>query len=323
FETTPLGRIVNRFSGDIVSNDQQLLMIYNWVISLWLGIVGQIVIVSVDTPWFLPFGLIVTAFFYFMMVLYRRAARNIMRLSAMSRSPVLSHFSETVTGAGLSTIRAYNLERKWLKKFEKVVDKWSIRLILQQEGIKWASLYASVISSIFMAGVILIGWYLMDVSRLGVAIISAVWFTENGLMIIEQNVELESRMTSFDRIRFYSKKLPQEKSRSEIGSIDPPQNWPQGNLVYENVSFRYRSGLPYVLKDVSFNFKAGEKIGVCGRTGAGKSSLLFALFRLIELDPKLQPIMIDVDTGFPIQSDPNEEPNKGRVFIDGIDISKV
>ncbi|KAA6391870.1 MAG: putative Multidrug resistance-associated protein, partial [Streblomastix strix] len=299
YDTTPLGRIINRFSGDIGTCDQWLIAIFNWVVTLWLGVAGQIIVVAVDTPWFLTIGIPSLIIFYFMMVLYRRAARNIIRLSAMSRSPVLSHFGETVTGAGLSTIRAYQLENQWLQKFEEFVDNWSIRMILSEEGTKWASLYTSVISSAFMAGVVLIGWSQMSASHLGVAITSAVWFADLGLMIVEQNVSLESKMTSFDRIRFYSSKLPSEKSRSEINSIDPPKNWPsEGYIQYDNVTFRYRSGLPYVLRNVSLNLQGGEKIGVCGRTGAGKSSLLFALFRLIELDPKLQPTMIDVTTGF-------------------------
>ncbi|KAA6397480.1 MAG: ABC transporter: Multidrug resistance-associated protein, ATP binding protein [Streblomastix strix] len=322
FDTTPLGRIINRFSGDLTQCDQWLYAYFNWVIQLWLDIVGQIIIVAVDTPWFLIIGVPSLVVFYIMMVLYRRAALNIMRLSAMSRSPVLSHFGETVTGAGLSTIRAYQLENQWIQKFEEFVDKWNIRMILVDEGIKWASLYTSVISSVFMAGVVLIGWNLMNASLLGVAIASAVQFAEFGLLIVEQNVQLESKMTSFDRIRFYSSKLPQEKS--ETNPVDPPQDWPlKGQIQYDSVTFRYRSGLPYVLRNVSFVLQGGEKIGVCGRTGAGKSSLLFALFRLIELDPKLQPTMIDVTTGFPIEIDPNEEPNKGRVLIDGFDISKV
>ncbi|KAA6383975.1 MAG: putative Multidrug resistance-associated protein, partial [Streblomastix strix] len=215
-------------------------------------------------------------------LLYGRAARNLHRLEAISRSPFLSHFSETISGAGLSTIRAYHLEDNWTKKFEELSDRWSVRFIVFQEGKKW------------------------------------------DVMIVQMQVELQSRMTSYDRICFYSSNLPQEVKRSDENPIDPSQDWPNaGRIEFDNVTFRYRQGLPYVLKGVSFDLKGGEKIGVYGRTGAGKSSLLFALFRLIELDPKLQPKMIDLETGFLVESDKTEEPNKGRVLIDGIDISKV
>jgi ABC-type multidrug transport system fused ATPase/permease subunit len=103
-------------------------------------------------------------------------------------------------------------------------------------------------------------------------------------------------MTSYERIIFYSTKLPQEKDKITSQVSD---NWPSdGRIEFDNVSFRYfiidfilnvrfryRPGLPFVLNDVCFSLNAHEKIGVCGRTGAGKSSLLFVLFRLIELNP--------------------------------------
>ncbi|KAA6365931.1 MAG: ABC transporter: Multidrug resistance-associated protein, ATP binding protein, partial [Streblomastix strix] len=186
------------------------------------------------------------------------------------------------------------------------------------------TLYASAISSVVMTGVVLIGWNSMSASKLAVAISASMTFSNLGVMIVQMQVDLQSRMTSYDRIRFYSSNLPQEVKRSNIDPINPPNDWPAvGRIQFNNVTFRYRSGLPFVLKDVSFDLKGGEKIGVCGRTGAGKSSLLFALFRLVELDPKLQPKMIDLATGFLVENDKTEEPNKGRVLIDGIDISKV
>ncbi|KAA6401149.1 MAG: putative Multidrug resistance-associated protein [Streblomastix strix] len=324
FDTTPLGRILNRFTGDISITDQYLNMHFTMVLDLWLGLIGQIVIVSIDTVWILALGLPTLVVFYIVMKIYSRASRNLQRLEAISRSPVLSHFSETVTGAGLSTIRAYHLENIWKQKFENLNDEWSIRFILFNEGKKWATLYASVVSTFFMVGIVLIGWSKMDTAKLSVAISAAMTFSNVGVQIVQQNVEMESKMTSYDRIQFYSSNLPQEVKRSEINPVDPPKNWPAvGRIQFDNVTFRYRSGLPFVLKDVSFDLKGGEKIGVCGRTGAGKSSLLFALFRLVELDTKLQPKMIDITTGFLVENDKIEEPNKGRVLIDGIDISKV
>ncbi|KAA6370904.1 MAG: putative Multidrug resistance-associated protein [Streblomastix strix] len=291
---------------------------------MWIMLVGQIIIIAIDTVWFLAIGLPALVLFFLLMLLYGRAARNLHRLEAISRSPVLSHFSETVTGAGLSTIRAYHLEDDWRKKFEDLNDLWSVRFIVFSEGKKWATLWASVISTIFMVGVIVIGWNSMSATKLAVAISASMSFANLGVMIVQMQVDLQSRMTSYDRIRFYSSNLPQEVKRSEENPVDPDNNWPDtGRIEFDKVTFRYRSGLPYVLKGVSFDLKGGEKIGVCGRTGAGKSSLLFALFRLVELDPKLQPKMIDLATGFLVENDPNEEPNKGRVLIDGIDISKV
>ncbi|KAA6353523.1 MAG: hypothetical protein EZS28_050950, partial [Streblomastix strix] len=104
FDTTPMGRILNRFTGDITTTDQTLYVLWIFFITMFTQLIGQIVIISVDTVWFLAIGLPALLIFFLLMLLYGRAARNLQRLEAISRSPFLSHFSETVTGAGLSTI---------------------------------------------------------------------------------------------------------------------------------------------------------------------------------------------------------------------------
>ncbi|KAK2958121.1 Multidrug resistance-associated protein [Blattamonas nauphoetae] len=268
FDTTPMGRILNRFTGDIPQIDQFLFSRFLQVIGMWVGLIG-----------------------------------------------------ETITGAGLTTIRSFGREEVWKEKFFEVNDDLSVPFMLFREGQKWVSLYSAVISSLFFAGVMLIGWFFMDASKLSIAIMSSTAFSNMGLHLINMTVDLESKMTSFERVDFYTSKLPQEAKGHEL---EVPESWPErGDVTFENVNFRYRPGLPFVLKGVDFEIRGGEKIGVCGRTGAGKSSLLFALFRLVELDPKLAPKMIDMKTGFLVDSDPNEEPNSGRILIDGVDISKV
>ncbi|KAA6358391.1 MAG: hypothetical protein EZS28_046082, partial [Streblomastix strix] len=113
-----------------------------------------------------------------------------------------------------------------------------------------------------MAGVIIIGWISMSATKLAVAISASISFANIVMMIVQIQVDMQSRMTSYDRIRFYSSNLPQEVKRSEINPIDPPKDWPSvGTIQFGNVTFRYGLGLPYVLKDVSFDLKGGEKIG--------------------------------------------------------------
>ncbi|KAK2950278.1 Multidrug resistance-associated protein [Blattamonas nauphoetae] len=321
FDTTPMGRIVNRFTGDLSQTDQMLLNLLLQIVSLAIGVVGQIVVVGVSTPFFLAIGLPALVVYYVVCILYNRASRNLQRLDSIARSPVLSLYSEIVNGAGLSTIRAFHLEDVWRDKYYSTLDKWSVVTLLFLEGKTWSAVYIGFITSLFMAGVVILGWISMSPPVLSVAINSAMTFGFLGTFLVMQLVEVEAKMTSYERINFYSTKLPQESTHA---SIVPPPDWPtQGEVVFSDVSFRYRSGLPFVLKNVDFRIQGGEKVGVCGRTGAGKSSILFALFRLIELNPKLEPKMIDIETGFPVDPDPNEEPNKGKVLIDGIDISEV
>ncbi|KAK2954768.1 Multidrug resistance-associated protein [Blattamonas nauphoetae] len=321
FDTTPMGRIVNRFTGNLSQTDQVLLNLLTQILTLAIGVVGQIVVIGVSTPFFLAIGLPALAVYFVLCILYTRASRNLQRLDSIARSPVLSLYSEIVNGAGLSTIRAFHLEDVWREKYYNTLDKWSVVSLLFLEGKTWAAVYIGILSSLLMAGVVILGWISMSPPVLSVAINSAMTFGFLGTMLVMQLVEVEAKMTSYERINFYSSKLPQESTHS---SIVPPPDWPsQGEVVFSDVSFRYRSGLPFVLKNVDFRIQDGEKVGVCGRTGAGKSSILFALFRLIELNPKLEPKMIDIETGFPVDADPNEEPNKGKVLIDGIDISEV
>ncbi|KAK2954114.1 Multidrug resistance-associated protein [Blattamonas nauphoetae] len=321
FDTTPMGRILNRFTGDLFQTDAMLLSLFMQNVAMIIGVIGQIVIVSIQSPFFLCIGIPALIAYYVIAVLYKRTARNVQRLDSIARSPVISLFSEIISGAGLSTIRAFGLEEVWRQRYYKALDNWTVRTVLFMEGKAWATLYTGFATLVFMAGVVLLGWFTMTPAQLSVSINSAITFAFLGFYLVMELVELEARMTNYERIRFYSTKLPKETTKYEI---TPSETWPEhGNVQFEGVSFRYRHGLPYVLQDVDFTFRGGEKIGVCGRTGAGKSSLIFALFRLVELDPKLEPKMIDIQTGFPIDTDPNEEPNKGRVLIDGVDISKI
>ncbi|KAA6386814.1 MAG: putative ABC transporter C family member 5 [Streblomastix strix] len=304
--------------------DQQLYTLLAQSMWFIIGFVGQVVVAAVGSPIILSVGIPAIITYYIISKLYSRAGRNFQRMESISKSPIVSLYSETITGAGLSTIRAFKLEDIWRDKFYRLNDIQSSCAVLFMEGKLWGTVYGSIASAILMGSVVIFGWYYMNPAALSVSIMSAFTFAHLGTQIVQYVVEFQSRMTSFGRIRFYSSQIPQEKSRSDQNPINAKKNWPsKGRLQYKNVSFRYRSGLPYVLKDVNFKFKGGEKIGVCGRTGAGKSSLLFPLFRLVELDPKLQPTMIDVNTGLPIESDPNEEPNKGEILIDGKDISKI
>ncbi|KAA6388849.1 MAG: ABC transporter ATP-binding protein [Streblomastix strix] len=319
FDTTPMGRILNRLTLDLTNVDKGLYNMFIQFIGTCLGLVGQVVIISVNTPFFLTIGIPSLIFQYIINKLYSRASRNLLRMVSRSKSPIFQIFDETISKAGLSIIRAYKLQDVWRGKFVALNDHWGVRYVLFLQGKK----INSFVSTVFMGGVVILGWFFMNPAVLSVAISASLTFSSLSSLLIQQSTELESNMTSFGRIQFYSTKIPQEKSRSEIDSFDPPQDFPtQGSVQFDNVSFRYRSGLQYAL-DVDFQLKGREKIGVCGRTGSGKSSLLFPLFRLIELDPTLQPTMIDVRSGLPIETDPNEEPNRGRILIDGIDISKI
>ncbi|KAK2945813.1 putative ATP-binding cassette sub-family C member 5 [Blattamonas nauphoetae] len=321
FDTTPIGRILNRFSADIVQLDQWLFNLLLQVSCFWIQMIGQIVIVATDTLWFVPVGLGSLLLYFGLLFIYARAARSIQRLDSISRSPVLSVYTETVSIGGISMIRTYHAEDHWRNKFYAMNDKWTIRSVLFAEGGQWAMLWSSIISSLYLCGVVVIGWFFMDAAKLGVAITSSLTFTFLGAYIVKHNVDLDSQMTNFERVKFYSTQLPQE---TLTGSVIPHSAWPQeGSIRFEDVTVQYRPGLPDVLKNISFDVQPGQKIGICGRTGAGKSSLIYPLFRLVELDGRLVLTIIDPVTGFPVPLDPSNLHNKGRVVIDGLNVGKI
>lgn len=321
FDTTPLGRILNRFSAEISQTDQFLHVYFMTAVYFILGIIRSTVIVGISTPVFLTIGGPALLAFAILLYVYSSPSRNLQRADSIARSPVISLFQETVTGAGVAMLKVHGLREEWTSRFNRLNDDWTARREIFRLGLEWARLYTSVIGTIFMTGVIFIGWYFMDASDLAVAVQSSVTFGIYALYIVTQVVELDARMTSYERVEFFSTHLPQESSRS---LVEPPPEWPtKGAITFDHVRFRYRPGLPFVLRDVSFRVQPGETVGVCGRTGAGKSSLLYAIFRLVELDPVLMPKMIDVYTGLPTDEIKDEVPNSGRVLIDDVDISEV
>eukprot|EP00770_Monocercomonoides_exilis_P016346 MONOS_16300.1-p1 / transcript=MONOS_16300.1 / gene=MONOS_16300 / organism=Monocercomonoides_exilis_PA203 / gene_product=Multidrug Resistance Associated Protein (MRP) / transcript_product=Multidrug Resistance Associated Protein (MRP) / location=Mono_scaffold01629:720-2912(-) / protein_length=731 / sequence_SO=supercontig / SO=protein_coding / is_pseudo=false len=352
FDTTPVGRILNRFSSDITKTDTDLPTTFTYLLQTWLQVVGTCVVGAIDWPYFLLFVVGVLGLLHVIVVVYPRTSRNLTRLEGITRSPVIAQFTETVTGAGLSTIRLGRREGVWERQFAQKVDEWGSAFVLVREGLQWANLMIQGICCVFTVGVTVLGWHFMRASSVGLAVSASNNLGWQGTMLVTMGVLVESTMTNLERIRFYSTRLPQETKRVEV---EPVPSWPsEGEVSFEDVSFRYRPGLPLVLKNVSFRIKGGEKIGVCGRTGAGKTSLVQALFRLVELDPELMPQLIDVETGLPVEKqsqsssaphsscsscygsslelmeeggyvgeEEKEEQNSGRIVIDGVDISKV
>ncbi|KAA6382082.1 MAG: putative ABC transporter C family protein [Streblomastix strix] len=391
YDTTPLGRIINRFTGDLPLIDRELYNTIIHVLNMWFSSISAVIVIAVDTALFLAFGIPVLFLLFIILAIYLRAARNLMRLELMARSPVLSLYNEMTSGAGLPTIRSYGMQQQWRKEFVRLNDEWTIRSILSHEGNLWASIMTGGLTTLFTASVIFLGWMSMSPAKLGVAIGASFRFFELGTHLVEETVQMETRMTSYQRVHFYSNSLPHEialdDEEYELEDIKKKTNykqkkynnlddskylnqfllqqtdlqklnktgicqgkkWPVGSIRFENVYFRYRPGLPFVLRNISLNISNGERIGVCGRTGAGKSSLCFPLFRLIELNPALMPASIDVETGFPkedeedindnsiyqnsfeinssnyshIHKHRHKDLNKGRVLIDEVDISKV
>eukprot|EP00771_Trimastix_marina_P000197 gnl/Trimastix_PCT/1203.p1 GENE.gnl/Trimastix_PCT/1203~~gnl/Trimastix_PCT/1203.p1 ORF type:complete len:1491 (-),score=418.48 gnl/Trimastix_PCT/1203:150-4097(-) len=298
FESTPTGRILNRFSGDLNQVDMAMPMMYETFIEMWFRLIANLIIIATTNALVLVFFVPIIIVFLILQSVYSRTSRELQRIEGIARSPVFAQFTEVLTG--ISTIRAYDMTDHWKARHVKSCNTFASAWVMYRLGQKWMSLYQSLISCMFLVATLLVVLYgNVGMSLAGLALTSAMQINMLLTHVVQLNVELESRMTSAERVFHYSMDIPQERTK---GLPAPPQ-WPdQGEIKFEGVQMRYHPELPLILKGVDFHIRPHEKIGVVGRTAAGKSSLIVALFRLRELD---------------------EGGCSGRIMIDGKNITEM
>ncbi|XP_043249230.1 multidrug resistance-associated protein 5-like isoform X1 [Colletes gigas] len=299
FETTPSGRIQNIFSRDIDEVDHYIpISIENMVQNIFTCSFAIIFICSI-LPWFsLPLIILGAVFFYISKV-FRVAMRDLKRMESVSRSPVLSFVTTTVHG--LNTIHAFQKEEAFINKFEELFDLNNLCLYLCQSAMRWS---ASRLDSLAIASASITAFLVIALRNqlspalAGLAMAYSMQMTGVFQYTVRLMAETETRFISVERISYYLRTLQKENTFDKAAD-EPPNEWPtQGNLEFHKVQLRYRKDLPLVLNNISFTIKAGEHIGIVGRTGAGKSSLIVALFRLVDICA-------------------------GRIKIDGVNITKI
>ncbi|KAF9436204.1 hypothetical protein BGZ76_004588 [Entomortierella beljakovae] len=263
FDSNPIGRILNRFSKDIETLDGILWENLNDVF------ITMLIVLGAGTS-----------------VYYRATSREFKRLDSTQRSVLYSYFAESLTGMG--TLRAYNRLEHAISVNQQKIDLGNCPYYLFQMGTRWVALRIQIIGLFF---VLLTSLFVIEfrnsINTASAGLILSYLVRNAGDMsyTIQCITSLESNMTSVERLVHYSKNLPQEPPAESRPDIKPKVSWPdRGRINFTNVSLRYRSDLPLVLKDVSFDIEAGKKVAVVGRTGAGKSSLIQALFLLCHLE---------------------------------------
>ncbi|KAG0073280.1 hypothetical protein BGZ90_011638 [Linnemannia elongata] len=296
FDTTPLGRIINRFSRDVDTLDNVLWStMYEFTITI-VTLAGTFILIIVVFPWMTLAIVPIVVLYYSLSVYYRVTSREVKRLDSNMRSYLYAYFSESLTGLG--TLKAYNVVHKAILKNEYRIDLNNRPYYMYQLGARWLSLRVNVLGALTTFSVVI----LITATRFSINPASA------GLILsylsrisgdlnwgVQRLSTLENNMNSAERLVHYVNNLEQERP-VERPENKPPAEWPsQGAISFKNVSMRYRPELPRVLRDISFDIQAGHKVGVVGRTGAGKSSLIQALFLLSELDEG-QILMDEIDT---------------------------
>uniref|UniRef100_A0A672ZTL0 Cystic fibrosis transmembrane conductance regulator n=1 Tax=Sphaeramia orbicularis TaxID=375764 RepID=A0A672ZTL0_9TELE len=296
FDINPIGRILNRFSKDIGMLDSNMPWTFVDFIQVFLQILGVICVAASVIPLILVPVIPLLGVFLWLRRYFLRTSRDIKRLESTTRSPVFSHLSSSLQG--LWTIRAFGAEERFQKTFDAHQDLHSGAWFLFLTTSRWFAVRLDGICSIFVTvttfGCLLLR-HQLDAGSVGLALSYAVTLMGMFQWGVRQSAEVENMMTSVERVVEYTElenEAPWETQKR------PPPDWPSNGLVkFDGVSFSYSPEGPVVLHNMKAMFRPKEKVGIVGRTGAGKSSLVSALFRLAE--------------------------PKGRIYIDGILTSEI
>ncbi|KAI9003550.1 P-loop containing nucleoside triphosphate hydrolase protein [Gaertneriomyces semiglobifer] len=301
FDTTPLGRVMNRFSKDQYTIDEILPRVFQSFFRTLFTVVAVIAVNILGSPIFFLFVLPLGVLYLYFQRYYLATSRELKRLDSTSRSPIYAHFSETL--GGVSSIRAYKQESRFITANEQKVDSNMKAYYPSVSSNRWLAVRLEFIGSLIVFGSALFSVITIYVtghvsaSIVGLMLTYSLNVTQSLNWMVRQCCEIETNIVAMERVKEYIE-LPQEAAY-ELPSETPPPTWPsEGRVTFDHYSSRYRSGLELVLKDISFAVNRQEKIGIVGRTGAGKSSTTLALFRLIEAAT-------------------------GRITIDDIDISRL
>lgn len=297
FDTTPLGRITNRFSRDVDVMDNNLtdaLRMFSFTVAM---------ITSV-------FALIIAYFHYFAVALvplyavfflaasyYRSSAREVKRFESVLRSHVFAKFGEGLSG--VASIRAYGLQQRFIEDLRKSIDDMNGAYYLTFANQRWLSIRLDVVGNllVFTVAILVVAQrFSVDPSIGGLVLSYILSIVALIQFSVRQLAEVENAMNAVERLYYYGKEIEEE---APLHTVEVRKSWPEkGEIIFDQVEMRYRENLPLVLQGLTMHVRGGERIGIVGRTGAGKSSIMSTLFRLVEI-------------------------SGGTITVDGVNISTV
>ncbi|KAL7637505.1 UNVERIFIED_CONTAM: hypothetical protein RMT77_012233 [Armadillidium vulgare] len=298
-DTTPTGRILNRFSRDLDEVDVRIPFFLEFVLQGMLAVLAQIIMVCAIFPLFtIPF-IIIMGIFIWIDFFLNSGVRELKRLDNNLKSPVIQHLTASISG--LSVIRTFDREKIFIQRFNTHLDNHSVALLVFRLSNRWFTYRMDLMATIVTFAISVI--CVFTKGHFSTAMAGLALSTVNGVcgfipFLMRMKSEFQSRLTSVERIIEYAYEIESEAPK-EIEATKPPPSWPsEGCIIMEDVKLRYRPELPLVLHGITATIKPSEKIGIIGRTGAGKSSLISTLLRMVELE-------------------------SGTIKIDGIDISVI
>nr|UOF76394.1 multidrug resistance-associated protein [Bursaphelenchus xylophilus] len=303
FDVTPLGRILNRFGKEMETVDLRLNNLFRFLLVCILSVLSTITVISISSPIFLLFMFPLAIVYILILTYFIPTSRQLQRLSSISRSPLFAAFGETIQG--VTSIRAYGVARRFYQGF---LEKINLHVKCKYSSLvsaRWLGMRLEIMgNTIILIAALLSVWSketgFMSAGVIGMTLSYALNITNMLSMLVRQVSDVESNIVSVERIKEYTEIEEEAPWQMPEGSrIMLPREWPlAGAVSFKNVSTRYRRELELSLIDINLDIRPGEKIGVVGRTGAGKSSMVLTLFRLIE-------------------------PTNGRILVDGVNLSML
>ena len=304
FDVTPTGRVLARFAADMDKIDLDLTQSIGQGMGTIFSVLGAIGAIVAATKGTFLIALVPMSYFYYLIQKwFRRTSTELQRVTSISISPIFADFSQVLSGT--STVRAYSEQSRFFRQCQSSFDKFNACYSVQQMCNYWLGLRLDLLGGFigFFVGAIAVGtaqYGFIPAGWLGLALsysIEVTGFLKHGVRMI---ATVEADMNSVERVLYYSESIDTE-APEEVPDKDPAaDSWPsKGQIDVDHTSMRYRDG-PLVLKDISITINGGEKIGVVGRTGSGKSSLMNLLFRITEA-----------------------ENDGGRIVIDGVNTAEI
>ncbi|XP_068143958.1 ATP-binding cassette sub-family C member 10 [Drosophila tropicalis] len=284
FDITSVGRILNRFSSDTNTVDDSLPFILNILLAQLVGLIGALFVSLYAMPWL---GLVVVPMVPIYLNLqqrYRHASRDIKRLSSNAMSPLYTHFTETLQG--LTTIRSMRASPRFQRDFQAKLEESIKAQLTQSAAQQWLALRLQLLGALLVGGAGLLAAitasHTTNPGLVGLCISYALSITGQLGDLLHAMAETEQELVAVERINQY---LQLEGEQNAEGNAEAPFGWPaQGVISYTDVELSYREHLSPALKGISFQTEAFERIGIVGRTGAGKTSILAALLRVAPLN---------------------------------------
>ncbi|KAI9593640.1 P-loop containing nucleoside triphosphate hydrolase protein, partial [Syncephalis fuscata] len=297
-DKTPIGRIINRFSNDMNDVDQTMVFALQHVFIFASQIVFQLLVVCFAIPQFIVASILVFVLYFMLANYYVKASRNFKRLEAVNKSPLISLCTDMANG--VATVRAFGMQKWFFVENLHHIDVMQRPSYLQAGAGQWITCRIqaiSVVFTLFATSVFIWNRDYISANIAGFALSYTLGFLNSSATIVQRYTKVDVAMNSIERINEYLT-LEQEPP-AIIEHNRPPSNWPEhGKVEVQDLSIRYATDQSPVIRDLSFSVRPGERIGIVGRTGAGKSTLSVAFFRFVEA-------------------------YAGRIVIDDVDISKI